>query len=145
MHLMVWALMAITAYGQCECCKERLVVLPIGRTPVVASQAPTVWGIAGMPMIQVNATVGGMSPVSRSLAWDARTVEILSRIGAPGLKADYIQVAQQDGRTYIRVACFMLLEVTPGDARAAATTVPELAQRWVEQVRRVLPEIAPAR
>jgi hypothetical protein len=143
MHLTVLAAMAVVAYGPGVRGAERLVRLPIGRIPVVESRAPATWGLGGMSMVNLTATVNRRTPIMRTLEWDARTVEILSRIGKPGLRRGQIRLAHDGGKTYICVGPYLLLEVTPADARAAKKDVAALAQEWLAQVRRVLPQVAP--
>jgi hypothetical protein len=79
----------------------------------------------------------------RTATFDARTVEILSRTQAPPLRASDIKTVSQNGRQYIVVRRYLLMEVMPEDARAEKTSMGELARRWAERVRKVLPQIAP--
>lgn len=145
MHLTALVAVAFMAYGQTPGRAADLATPAIGRIPAIESRAPATWGLGGMSMVNVTATVNGQTPIMRTLVWDARTVEILSMIGKPGLKREDIQIAQVNGRTWIRVRQMLLLEVTPADARAAHTSVARLASEWLMQVRRVLPQVAPVR
>ena len=123
--------------------KAQLVV-PIGHIPNVADSSPTVWGMSGMEMIKVTATSRGMSPISRTEVWDARTTEILSRVQAPPLRAGDIKLVSKNGRELVVVRRYLLAEVMPEDAQASGMSKRDLAMQWVKSVRRVLPLVAPA-
>ncbi len=118
-------------------------VLPIGHIPNIADSSPTVWGMSGMEMIAVKTSAGGMSPISRTEVWDARTVEILSRVQAPPLRASDIKRMSKNGRELIVVRKYLLAEVMPEDAQAAGTSKRALADQWVKSVQKVLPLVAP--
>ena len=118
-------------------------VLPIGHIPNIADSSPTVWGMSGMEMITVKTSAGGMSPISRTEVWDARTNEILSRVQAPPLRASDVKRMSKNGRELILVRKYLLAEVMPEDARAAGSTKRELANQWVQSVKKVLPLVAP--
>ena len=118
-------------------------VLPIGHIPNIADSSPTVWGMSGMEMITVKASSGGMSPISRTEVWDARTVEILSRVQAPPLRASDVKRMSKNGRELILVRKYLLAEVMPEDAQAAGTNKRALADQWVKSVQKVLPLVAP--
>ncbi|MCL5283424.1 MAG: hypothetical protein M1330_01740 [Armatimonadetes bacterium] len=75
--------------------------------------------------------------------WDARTVEILSRTEAPPLRKKDIWVLHTGGRYYIVVRRYILMHVTPQDARSEGLSEAQLAQYWAKSVRRALPQIAP--
>ena len=117
--------------------------LYIGKIQPVADTSPTVWGMSGFEMIPVKRTVAGETPITRTLKWDARTVEILSRTQAPPLRPSDVKHVSKDGRELIVVRRYMLLEVMPDDARAERTTTAALADKWAANVRRVLPQVAP--
>lgn len=141
---MKWfALPLIAALFAAPCAVSAQEFLPIGRIPIVDDRSPTTWGMSGMEMVRVLASVGDQTPITRSLAWDARTVEILSRTQAPPLRARDIRRVSRDGREFIVVRRYMLLEAMPQDARAASTTRRALADKWAESIRRVLPQVAP--
>ena len=123
--------------------KAQLLVVPIGHVPNVADSSPTVWGMSGMEMIKVKATSNGMSPISRTEVWDARTTEILSRVQAPRLRTSDIKRVSRNGHEYVVVRRYLLAEVMPEDARAAGVSKRDLANQWVASVRRVLPQVAP--
>ena len=118
-------------------------VLPIGHIPNIADSSPTVWGMSGMEMITVKTSAGGMSPISRTEVWDARTNEILSRVQAPPLRASDVKRMSKNGRELILVRKYLLAEVMPEDARAAGSTKRDLSNQWVQSVKKVLPLVAP--
>lgn len=115
----------------------------IGRIPQMDDRSPTLWGMAGMDMINVTKSANGMTPIMRTETWDARAVEILSGTENPPLRADDIRVVSQGGRDYVAVRRFLLLEVTPEDARANGMSTNALAHQWAASVKKVLPQVAP--
>ena len=117
--------------------------VPVGKIFPVSDTSPTVWGMSGFEMIPVKRTVAGETPVTRTLRWDARTVEILSRTQAPPLRGSDIKQMSKDGKELIVVRRYLLMEVSPEDARAEGTTTKALAAKWASNVRRVLPQVAP--
>jgi hypothetical protein len=117
--------------------------LQIGRIPQVDDRSPSTWGMSGMEMIRVTQSIGSATPITRTLTYDARTVEILSRTQAPPLRPRDIRVVSRGGHVYIGVRAYLLLEVMPEDARAEHTSKAALAQKWAARVRRVLPQVAP--
>jgi len=70
-------------------------------------------------------------------------VEILSRVQAPPLKPEDIRSETRNGKTLITVRNWLLLEVDPGDAKADNKSVPDLADRWVSTLKKVLIKVAP--
>lgn len=117
--------------------------IPIGAITAVADTAPTTWGMSGMEMVQVTRTIGTVTPIMRTMTWDARTVEILSRTQAPRLRARDIKRLSRNGREIIVVRRFLLMEVLPEDAAAAGMSKAALAEKWVKSIRTVLPQVAP--
>ena len=122
---------------------QRFQVLAIGNIPAIADRGPTTWGMSGMEIFRVTQTIGSMTPIMRTEAMDARTVEILSRTQAPRLKGEDVKVVNQNGKSYIVVRRYMLTEVTPADARAEGMSVSALASKWASAVRKVFPQVAP--
>ncbi len=118
-------------------------MVPIGSISKVEGNAPTTWAISGFEMIHLTKSNGGDSPVTRSLKFDARTVEILDRVQSPPLRPSDIKVMKSGGQTMIVVRRYVLAEVTPQDASAEGMTQAALANKWASSVRRVLPQIAP--
>jgi hypothetical protein len=118
-------------------------VLPIGKIQKVDDKAPTTWAMSGMEMVKLTATVDGLTPITRSLYFDARTVEILSRTQAPPIRASDIKVVRTNGQYLIVARRYLLLEVRPEDARAEKTSVSALANQWAAAIRKVLPQVAP--
>lgn len=118
-------------------------LVPIGKIHPVEDSSPTVWGMSGFEIIPVKRTVSGETPVTRTLRWDARTVEILSRTQAPPLRGSDIKHVSADGREMITVRRFLLMDVTDADARAEGVSKKALAAKWASNVRRVLPQVAP--
>jgi len=123
---------------------QRIDVLPIGHISRVEDRSPTTWAMSGMDIIRLTQSDRTETPIMRSLQMDARTVEILSRTQAPPLSGGDVHVVIRDGRQFIVVRRYLLVEVLPKDARAEGTSVRLLAQRWVQSVQRVLPQVAPA-
>lgn len=116
----------------------------IGRIATIDDRSPSVWGMSGMEMVRLAATVGTVTPIMRSETFDARTVEILSRTQAPPVGPRDIRVVQHGSRNFITVRRYLLMEVLPEDARAAGTSLTSLAGAWASRIRRVLPQVAPA-
>jgi hypothetical protein len=118
-------------------------VVPIGNIPHIDARDAIVWGMSGMEIIDIKTSDGSETPGTRMLTWDARTVEILSRTEAPPLRASDFHVESKGDKALILVRRFLLLEVTPEDARAAHTSVSALANKWAARVRYVFPQVAP--
>lgn len=118
-------------------------LLPIGHIVNVDDRSATLWGMSGMGMIQVKASVGSQTPITRTETWDARMVEILSRTQVPPLRARDIRHVNMGGRDFIAVRRYMLLEVMPQDAQVEGTNKGALASKWTQSVRRVVPQVAP--
>lgn len=116
---------------------------PTGHIATVSDPSPTVWGLSGYEMIKVAQSVNGMTPIMRTELWDARTVEILSGTQNPPLRPSDIRAVSTNGHDYIAVRRFILLEVTPEDARANRTNRSALANKWASSVRKVFPVVAP--
>lgn len=114
-------------------------VLPIGNFAHVEDRAATTWAISGYEMFRLTSTVDGDTPIVRTEKCDARATEIFSRAQAPALRASDIKVMGNK----IVVRRYLLLEVTPQDARAANTTPHELAIKWADLTRRYLPKVQP--
>jgi hypothetical protein len=118
-------------------------VVPIGNIPRVESNEATTWAMSGFEMIQIRQSDGADTPMTRSLKMDARTVEILSRVQAPPLRASDVKAISRNGRHYVVVRNYLLAEVKPQDARAERTSLPSLAKRWARSTARALPQVAP--
>jgi hypothetical protein len=143
--LVVGALLLAHVAGAAQAQDSKpLYKIPIGAIARVDTQSPTNWGMSGMEMIRVNQGSDGQTPIMRSLALDARTVEILSRTQAPPLRASDVRAVSQNGRELIGVRGFLLIEVTRADATAERMTRDALARKWAASIGRVLPQVAPA-
>jgi hypothetical protein len=118
-------------------------VIPIGTIAAVADKSPTTWGMSGMEMVKVSRTIGSDTPIMRTLTWDARTVEILSRTQSPPLRSSDIKTFSKNGRQMVVVRRFLLMEVMPADARVANMSTADLADKWAKSIRQVLPRVAP--
>ncbi len=140
----VLALFAVLAAIPATVSAQPFRVLPIGHIAYVPDRSPTLWGLSGMTLFEVRTSIGNVTPIMRSEAMDARTVEILSRTQAPPLRPSDVRVVSERGRDYIVVRRILLTEVTPQDARAAGVSRRALAARWAASVRRVFPVVAPA-
>ncbi len=118
-------------------------VVPIGNIPHIDDRSPITWGMSGMEIVHIQASRGSETPGTRMLTWDARTVEILSRTETPPLRASDVHVVSRGDNDYVVVRRFLLMEVTPADARAAHKSQSALAQQWASRVRYVFPQVAP--
>ena len=116
---------------------------PIGKITSVMDMAPAVWAMSGMEMVKVTCTIGKETPIRRTLAWDARTVEILSRTENPPLCAEDVKTVSSNGQEMITVRNILLMEVTPEDAQAAGVSKSSLARVWAKAIRRALLKVAP--
>jgi hypothetical protein len=117
--------------------------LPIGNIAMVDDRSPTMWGMSGMEILRITRSIGSVTPIMRTETFDARTVEILSRTQAPPLRARDIRAVSQNGHDYVAVRNYLLLEVLPEDARAEKMSRGDLARKWAESIRRVLPQVSP--
>jgi hypothetical protein len=115
----------------------------IGSIVSVADKAATTWSMSGMEMVKVSRTIGLDTPMTRTLTWDARTVEILSRTQSPPLRASDVKRLSKNGREMVVVRNFLLMEVMPADARSAGVSKAELAAKWAGAIGQVLPKVAP--
>jgi hypothetical protein len=136
-------LLAFVALASAPLKSGAQIILPIGTIIAVADSNPTVWGMSGMEMVKVTRSIGNESPVSRTMAWDARTVEILSRTQAPPLSAKDVKIVAKNGRQMVVVRRYLLMEVMDQDAQAAGTSKSALAETWATAIRKVLPAVAP--
>lgn len=117
--------------------------LPIGNIPAIETKDATKWAMSGYEIINIRASSGNDTPMTRSLKMDARTVEILSRTQSPPLRASDVKVMTMGKDTYIVVRRYILTNVGMADARAEKTSVSALANRWANSTRKVLPQVAP--
>ncbi|HEV2473186.1 MAG TPA: hypothetical protein VGS41_11005 [Chthonomonadales bacterium] len=117
--------------------------LPIGNIPRIDDKSATTWGMSGMEIIRITQSDGNFTPIMRTETFDARTVEILSRTQSPPLRSRDVHVLSMNGRRYIAVRRYLLMEVKPQDARAAGTSLAALAHRWAVRIGQVLPQVAP--
>lgn len=118
-------------------------VIPIGHIARIDNPAPTWWAMSGWFMVHIVRSDSDFTPIMRSETYDARTVEILSRTQAPPLRGSDVHVVSRNGRDFVVVRRYLLMEVKPQDAQAAAMSKHALAERWASAVRRVLPRVAP--
>jgi hypothetical protein len=117
--------------------------VPTGKIVQFGDRAPAMWGMSGMQIFTVSAAMGSMTPVMRTALADARTVEILSRTQAPPLRASDIKAVNRNGRHFVVVRRYLLMEVTPADARAERKSEAAVAANWAAGARKVLPQVAP--
>jgi hypothetical protein len=122
---------------------QRARTVSIGNIPRIESGEPTTWAMSGFEMIRIRQSDGSDTPMTRSLKMDARTVEILSRVQAPPLRARDVKVISNRGRHYIVVRNYLLTEVKPQDARAEKMSQTSLARKWASATARALPQVAP--
>ena len=118
-------------------------MIPIGNIQRVESTEPTTWAMSGIPIFTVSQSDGEDTPVTRTLRYDARTVEILSRTQNPPLSASDTKVVTKGGRYYVVVRRYMLAEVKPQDAKAVGMTQAALANQWAKSVGKALVSVAP--
>ena len=118
-------------------------MVPISPIPRVEDKSPTLWGLGGFEIINFKHSDSKYTPFERVELADARTVEILSRVQAPPLRSEDIRSETRNGKTLITVRNWLLLEVDPGDAKADNKSVPDIADKWVSTLKRVLLKVAP--
>ena len=118
-------------------------MVSIGNIQRIEDKAPATWAMSGYEMFRLTESDGEDTPITRTLRYDARTVEILSRTQSPPLQSGDIKTLTRNGHYYIVVRRYMLAEVKPQDARAAGVSQSELASEWASSVRKVLPNVAP--
>ena len=118
-------------------------VLQIGNIQRVEDNSPTTWAMSGYPIFNVSQSDGQDTPITRTLRYDARTVEILSRTQNPPLQASDVKVMTKNGKYEIVVRRYLLAEVKPQDAKAVGMTQAELASKWAKSVGKVLVSVAP--
>jgi hypothetical protein len=118
-------------------------IVPIGSIAHVDDPSATTWAMSGYEMIRITTTIGNVTPIMRTETMDARTVEILSRVQAPPPRPSDIRAVSHNGKDFVVVRDYLLIEVQPQDARAAGMSTAALAQKWAASVRNVLPKVAP--
>ena len=118
-------------------------IVPISEVPRVEDKAPTLWGLGGYDIIYFQNSDSKNTPFERMEVADARTVEILSRVQAPPLRADDVRSSMSGGKTVITVRNWLLLEVSPQDAKSANKSMSGVADSWVSTLKRVLIKVAP--
>jgi len=119
---------------------QRLV--PISEVPHVEDKAPTLWGLGGYDLIYFENGDSRHTPFERMEVADARTVEILSRVQAPPLRPSDIRSENRGGKTIITVRNWLLIELTPQDAKSGKS-ISGVADSWVSTLRKVLIKVAP--
>ena len=141
MNLTALALLgAISALPAVSSAQESI---PIGNIQRVESTEPTTWAMSGIPIFNVSQSDGEDTPVTRTLRYDARTVEILSRTQNPPLSASDSKVMTKGGHYYIVVRRYLLAEVKPQDAKAVGMSQAALASQWAKSVGKALVAVAP--
>jgi hypothetical protein len=130
------AVVGACAFVRPACAQE---VLPIGGTARVESKAPTTWAISGFEMFRLTTTANGDTPIMRTEKCDARATEIFARAQAPALRQSDIKVMGNK----IVVRRYLLLEVTPADAKAAGMSSSALVSKWASATRKYLPQVQP--
>jgi hypothetical protein len=106
------------------------------------AMADAVWSVAGKQVLRLHATVGGKTPEKRVEMLDSRVTEILSK-GDGTLGSADIVLKKEKGSVYIEVQKQVLVTVAPEDASANHTTREKLAQVWLANIRKTLPQLAP--
>ncbi len=100
-----------------------------------------VWSVAGKQVLRLHGTVGGMTPQQRVDTLDGRLTDILSQ-GEAKLGAEDITL-KSDGEVTILVRDKLLVTVTQPDADANHASRVELGKRWLANLRKTLPLLAP--
>lgn len=118
-------------------------VIPIGNIQRIEDAAPTTWAMSGYAIFNVSQSDGQDTPVTRTLRYDARTVEILSRTQNPPLSASDVKVMTKGSKYYVVVRRYLLAEVQPQDAKAVNMSQSALAAMWAKSVGKVLVAVAP--
>lgn len=118
-------------------------VVAIGNISKVEDATPILWGIGGLSILTVKYTDGGYTPIMRTEVYDARTVEILCRTQAPKLTWKDVHVISRDGKDYIVVRKYLLMEVKNEDAGGEKMSRSALADKWAKRLSQVLPAVAP--
>ena len=116
--------------------------IAIGNIQRVDDPSATTWAMSGYNIFRVSQPDGPDSPITRTLRYDARTVEILTRTQSPPLDASDVRTVSRNGRYYVVVRRYILAEVRPQDAKAVNMTQTQLATDWASHVRSVLPKVA---
>ena len=137
---MKWIIVAALA-GVCAVTRPAAAqeILPIGNIATIADKAASTWAISGFEMFRLSATANGDTPIMRTEKCDARATEIFDRAQAPALHEKDIKVMGNK----IVVRRYLLLEVTPQDAKAMGMSPSALATKWASTTRKYLPQVQP--
>ena len=130
------ALVGVCALARPAAAQE---VLPIGEVATVADKGASTWAISGFEMFRLSQSAGKDTPIMRTEKCDARATEIFSRATAPALRKSDIKVVGNK----IVVRRYLLLEVTPSDAKAEGMSTSALAAKWAGATRKYLPQVQP--
>ena len=117
--------------------------LNTGKMVLMTDKSPVCWGIGGIPIINIRACAGNLTPMDRSMVYDARTVEILSKCVNNPLHPKDFKVQKWNRHIYIVVRDDFLAEVLPQDAAATGMSQMELANEWAKSVRKAFMRIEP--
>lgn len=96
--------------------------------------------IGGKFIMRLRAGHGNLSVQERARIVEERLVEVLGE----RLREDQITLkkARKDAQYEIYVRGWLLITVTQADADAAKMSVKQLAEHWLKQLRRTLPELS---
>lgn len=141
MKLVTLALFAALSAAPLVGSAQKLV--PIGNIPRVEDKSPQLWGLGGYEVIYFKTGDSRFTPFERVELSDARAVEILSRVQSPALRPSDVKAEMRGGKAMITVRNWLLVEMTPADAKADNKSMESLAGSWVSTLRRVLPQVAP--
>ena len=96
--------------------------------------------VADRLVMVIDAPSGGLTAAERVNAINERLVDI---IATEPLKPSRMWLSTESGQTVIMVGKHLLTSVTPADAQALQTTVPNLAHFWLANLKRALPQARP--
>ena len=101
-----------------------------------------VWSVAGKQVLRLHGTLSGVTPDKRVETLDERLTNILSS-GDGKLGVEDIVLRSEKGEVSIVVRGDLLVTVTAQDAAANHCSREALAKRWLANLRKTLPQLAP--
>jgi hypothetical protein len=96
--------------------------------------------IANETCFVVRSSAGGFSPEQRV---DRLNEQLAYILGYEPLNPSRTRAVRQGGAVVIMIGSSKLTTITPMDAQANSTTVDQLANTWVRNLRRTLPQARP--
>ena len=101
-----------------------------------------VWSVAGKQVLRLHGTLNGVTPDKRVETLDERLTNILST-GDGKLGVEDIVLRSEKGEVSIAVRGDLLVTVTAQDAAANHASREALGKRWLANLRKTLPQLAP--